>query len=127
MFRAQLLFFFPLAVATSIVTWLGRSYPLHYGLRRYLALVLAGWLGATGLLYVITSFVTPSDGLRDVPVLLGAYSLPVAAAAIATPTIGRRWSPESRILLTLALSAAAGFLAPLFLLLSACTIQSSCL
>jgi hypothetical protein len=56
MLRAQLLFFFPLAIATALVTWLSRSYPSHDGLLRYLALVLTGWLGATCLLYMVMSF-----------------------------------------------------------------------
>jgi len=127
MLRAQLLFFFPLAIAASLFIWFGRCYPFHQEPRRYLLLVLGGWLGATCLLFVVMSVVTPSDGLKEVPVLLGAYAMPVAAVAIAASTVGKRLSVEGRVLLTLALSAAAGIFAPFFLLFAACAIQASCL
>jgi hypothetical protein len=79
------------------------------------------------LLYLAISLLTPSDGLKDLPVLLGAYALPVAGVAIAAPTAGKHWSSEGRVLLSLVLSAAASIFAPFFLLLAACTIQANCL
>jgi hypothetical protein len=127
MLRAQLLFFFPLALVVAFTTWLSRSYPSHQSLRHYLLLVVGGWLGAACLLYLATSLLTPSDGLKDLPVLLGAYALPVAAVAVAVPTAGKQWSPEGRVLLSVVLSAAAAIIAPFFLLLAACTIQANCL
>ena len=127
MLRAQLLFFFPLAFSAACVAWLSRSYPSHQSSRRYLPLVLAGWLAAAGLLYLTMSLLTPSDGLKEVPVLLGAYAVPVVAIAILSPTVGKHWSPPGRVMFALGLSAAAGICAPLFLLLAACTIQANCL
>ena len=65
MLRAQLMFFLPLAFAATFIAWQGRSYPLHQGTLHYLSFVTAGWLGATSLLYLAMSLLTPSDGLKE--------------------------------------------------------------
>jgi hypothetical protein len=127
MLRAQILFFLPLAAASVLIARLGRVHRLSHELSSYIGVALVSWIGAAVVLFLVMSLLTPDDGLRDFVVLLGAYALPVTAVALACTTAAKAWSVEGRTVLSLAMAAAASYLAPFFLLLAACTLQASCL
>jgi len=123
----QLLFLGPLTLGALLVAWFEGTFSRSRAFARYAALVLVSWVGSGLVLYVVMSAVTPTDGLRHLPTLIGAYAAPFLVIASVLPSLGKRWSRDGKVLFALSVCASASFFSPLLLLFAACTIQANCL
>lgn len=127
MLRFQFLFFAPLAVGATCLAWFAADTARRCLLSRYSVLSVGLWVASSAALFFTISVVTPQDGIRHIPTVLGAYSVPFLAIAATLYSVGDRWSRERQVLLALVSSVAASFLSPLLLLSVVCIFQANCL
>jgi len=73
------------------------------------------------------SLVTPTEPAAYLPTLALATAVPAITIGFALGFVRNRWSRVGKPLLALSLSAAFGLLAPIFILVATCAVQSNCL
>lgn len=127
MLRFQFLFFAPLAVGASCLAWFASDTARRCLLSRYSVLAAGLWATSSVALFFVVFVVTPQDGIRHMPTVLGAYSIPFLAIAATLYSVGERWSREMQVVFALMSSVTASFLSPLLLLSAACIFQANCL
>jgi len=127
MLHTQLLFFAPLAIGAVCLAWFANGMSRDGSISKYALLSAGLWIASSIALFLVISVVTPRDGIRHIPTVLGAYLAPSLATSAVLYSLGERWSREALVVMALAATAAAALLSPVLLLSAVCIIQANCL